>query len=108
MAAGVYIWGAPGFLLGPVLAIIIIQALKVFEIDKKAGFYFSGILDRFMSDKNEKKSKTDEEEGEEATEAASPETGDGDAKPSDGKSGRDSGNNSGGRSGGKKKRSAGR
>lgn len=108
MAAGVYIWGAPGFLLGPVLAIIIIQALKVFEIDKKAGFYFSGILDRFMSDKNEKKSKTDEEEGEEATEAASPETGDGDAKPSDGKSGRDSGNNSGGRSGGKKKRPAGR
>ena len=54
MAAGVYIWGAPGFLLGPVLAIIIIQILKVFDIDKKAGTYFSGILDRFMADRNEK------------------------------------------------------
>ena len=37
MAAGVYIWGAGGFLLGPVLAIIIIQAIKTFEIDKMAG-----------------------------------------------------------------------
>lgn len=55
MAAGVYIWGAPGFLLGPVLAIIIIQALKVFEIDKAFGRYFSGILDRFMKDKDEDK-----------------------------------------------------
>ena len=62
MAAGVYIWGAAGFLLGPVLAIIIIQALKVFEIDKKAGHYFSGILDRLMNDKNEKAVKTDGDE----------------------------------------------
>ena len=61
MAAGVYIWGAPGFLLGPVLAIIIIQALKVFEIDKKAGQYFSGILDRLMSDKDEKGRKKNED-----------------------------------------------
>lgn len=79
MAAGVYIWGAPGFILGPVLAIIIIQALKVFDIDKKAGTYFSGVLDRLMSDKDEKdgkKSKSgkkedgnkdeDEDSGEEA------------------------------------------
>ena len=57
MAAGVYIWGAPGFLLGPVLAIIIIQALKVFEIDQKAGTYFSGILDSLISDKDEKGKK---------------------------------------------------
>ncbi len=62
MAAGVYIWGAPGFLLGPVLAIIIIQALKVFEIDKKAGKYFSGILDRLMNDKSEKTGKADKNE----------------------------------------------
>ena len=54
MAAGVYIWGAPGFLLGPVLAIIIIQIIKIFEIDKKAGFYFSGVLDRLMGDMNVK------------------------------------------------------
>ena len=65
MAAGVYIWGAPGFLLGPVLAIIIIQALKVFEIDQKAGTYFSGVLDSLISDKDEKGKKakpTDSEE----------------------------------------------
>ena len=60
MAAGVYIWGAAGFLIGPVLAIIIIQAIKVFEIDKMAGTYFSGILDRFMKDKNVKEKKTAE------------------------------------------------
>lgn len=51
MAAGVYIWGAPGFLLGPVLAIIIIQIIKIFDIDKKAGLYFSGVLDRLMGDR---------------------------------------------------------
>ena len=62
MAAGVYIWGAPGFLLGPVLSIIIIQALKVFEIDKKAGSYFSGVLDRFMSDKKDEDVTEDAEE----------------------------------------------
>ncbi|MCR5327361.1 MAG: AI-2E family transporter [Saccharofermentans sp.] len=57
MAAGVYIWGAAGFLLGPVLAIIIIQAIKVFDIDKMAGKYFSGILDRLMVSKDEKDKK---------------------------------------------------
>ena len=70
MAAGVYIWGAPGFLLGPVLAIIIIQALKVFEIDKKAGTYFSGVLDSLIDDKDEKDGKkskpaNSEEDGDE-------------------------------------------
>ena len=72
MAAGVYIWGAPGFLLGPVLAIIIIQALKVFEIDQKAGTYFSGILDSLISDKDEKGKKAkpadSEEDGDEDNE----------------------------------------
>ena len=61
MAAGVYIWGAPGFLLGPVLAIIIIQVIKIFDIDKKAGFYFSGVLDRLMGDRNEKDKKAGED-----------------------------------------------
>ena len=65
MAAGVYIWGAPGFLLGPVLAIIIIQALKVFEIDQKAGTYFSGILDSLISDKDEKGKKAKPADSEE-------------------------------------------
>ena len=49
MAAGVYIWGAIGFLLGPALAIIIIQTIKVFEIDKKVGEYLSGVFERFLS-----------------------------------------------------------
>lgn len=79
MAAGVYIWGAPGFLLGPVLAIIIIQALKVFEIDQKAGTYFSGVLDSLISDKDEKGKKAkpadseedgDEDSGEDAKESS--------------------------------------
>lgn len=65
MAAGVYIWGAPGFLLGPVLAIIIIQVLKVFEIDQKAGTYFSGVLDRLISDKDEKGKKAKPADSEE-------------------------------------------
>ena len=62
MAAGVYIWGAAGFLLGPVLAIIIIQAVKVFEIDKMAGKYFSGVFERFMV-KDEKKEKSSKDSG---------------------------------------------
>ncbi len=57
MAAGVYIWGPAGFLLGPVLAIIIIQAIKVFEIDKTLGRYFSGVLDRIMNSKDDAKDK---------------------------------------------------
>ena len=57
MAAGVYIWGAAGFLIGPVLAIIIIQAIKVFEIDKMAGKYFAGVLDRLMVNKDEQENK---------------------------------------------------
>lgn len=61
MAAGVYIWGAAGFLLGPVLAIIIIQVIKVFDIDKMAGKYFSGVLDRFMKDKDKNEKEKEKE-----------------------------------------------
>ena len=57
MAAGVYVWGPVGFLLGPVLAIIIIQVIKVFEIDKSVGRYLSGILDGFMTAKDGKDKK---------------------------------------------------
>ena len=63
MAAGVYIWGPGGFLLGPVLAIIIIQAIKVFEVDKTLGKYLSGVLDRFMNNKDDKDNKNDDPEG---------------------------------------------
>ena len=53
MAVGVYIWGAIGFLLGPALAIIILQTIKVFEIDKKVGEYLSGVFERFLSPKKD-------------------------------------------------------
>ena len=58
MAAGVYIWGAIGFLLGPALAIIIIQTIKVFEIDKKVGEYLSGVFERFFAPKDDGKADT--------------------------------------------------
>ena len=70
MAAGVYIWGAAGFLLGPVLAIIIIQVIKVFDIDKMVGKYFSGVLDRFFKDKNTKDKNTKEKSKAAASEEA--------------------------------------
>ena len=70
MAAGVYIWGAAGFLLGPVLAIIIIQVIKVFDIDKMVGKYFSGVLDRFFKDKNTKDKNTKEKAKAAASEEA--------------------------------------
>ena len=58
MAAGVYIWGAIGFLLGPALAIIILQIIKVFEIDKKVGEYLSGVFERFFAPKKEDQKDT--------------------------------------------------
>lgn len=73
MAVGVYIWGAIGFLLGPALAIIIIQTIKVFEIDKKVGEYLSGVFERFFAPKKEDKEKEEAEgngkDGEEAVTA---------------------------------------
>ena len=55
MAAGVYIWGAVGFLLGPVVLIIIIDIMHVFELDKKIMSFLSRVLSSFM--KTEKKGK---------------------------------------------------
>ncbi|MCQ2515617.1 MAG: AI-2E family transporter [Saccharofermentans sp.] len=48
MAGGVYIWGPIGFLMGPVVFIIIIQTCKVFGLDKKIKVFFSLILEKFM------------------------------------------------------------
>ena len=74
MAAGVYIWGAAGFLIGPVLAILIIQVIRVFEIDKMVGRYFSGILDRFMKDKSAGEEESEKEDSEkESDENSEPE-----------------------------------
>ncbi|MBO4681102.1 MAG: AI-2E family transporter [Clostridiales bacterium] len=63
MAVGVYIWGAIGFLLGPALAIIILQTIKVFEIDKKVGEYLSGVFERFLSPKKEDDGKSKDADG---------------------------------------------
>lgn len=46
MALGVYIWGAIGFLIGPVVFIIIIDVLKVFGMDKKFRSFLSRLLER--------------------------------------------------------------
>lgn len=44
MALGVYIWGAIGFLLGPVVTIIIIDILQVFDLDKKFMDFMGRVL----------------------------------------------------------------
>ena len=69
MAAGVYIWGAIGFLLGPALAIIILQIIKVFEIDKKVGEYLSGVFERFFAPKETDKKADKKKGGKEAAAA---------------------------------------
>ena len=46
MALGVYIWGAIGFLLGPVVFIIILDVFKVFGLDKKFKAFLSRILEK--------------------------------------------------------------
>ncbi len=70
MAAGVYIWGAIGFLLGPALAIIILQIIKVFEIDKKVGEYLSGVFERFFAPKDDEKENGKKKKGGKAAAAA--------------------------------------
>ena len=70
MAAGVYIWGAIGFLLGPALAIIILQIIKVFEIDRKVGEYLSGVFERFFAPKDDEKENGNKKKGGKAAAAA--------------------------------------
>lgn len=70
MAVGVYIWGAIGFLLGPALAIIVLQIIKVFEIDKKVGEYLSGVFERFLSPKKDDGSETEDGTGQNGEKAA--------------------------------------
>ncbi|MCR5804736.1 MAG: AI-2E family transporter [Clostridia bacterium] len=48
MVIGVYVWGAIGFLLGPTVMIIVIQIMKVFELDKKILAFLSRVLGKFM------------------------------------------------------------
>ena len=70
MAAGVYIWGAIGFLLGPAPAIIILQIIKVFEIDRKVGEYLSGVFERFFAPKDDEKENGNKKKGGKAAAAA--------------------------------------
>lgn len=58
MAAGVYIWGAIGFLVGPTVFIIIIQVTKVFSWDKKFLEFFSYVLGKVMDDSDLDADKT--------------------------------------------------
>ena len=49
MALGVYVWGAIGFLLGPVVFIILLDVFKVFGLDKKLQNFLSLVLTKFMN-----------------------------------------------------------
>lgn len=60
MAGGVYIWGPIGFLMGPVVFIITIQACKVFGIDHKIKSTFSILLEKFMTNEDDKPKKRTE------------------------------------------------
>lgn len=46
MIIGVYIWGAIGFLLGPVVLIVVIQTMKVFSLDKRLRRFIATLLQR--------------------------------------------------------------
>jgi predicted PurR-regulated permease PerM len=44
MIIGVAVWGAIGFLVGPVVLLIIIEVLKVFSFDKKLRNFMGRVL----------------------------------------------------------------
>lgn len=46
MIIGVYIWGAIGFLLGPITMIVVIQTMKVFSLDKRLRRFIANLLQR--------------------------------------------------------------
>lgn len=57
MIIGVYIWGVLGFLMGPVVLIIVIQSMKVFSIDKKLRSLIERLLNRLGEDDDEEDKK---------------------------------------------------
>ena len=57
MIIGVYVWGALGFLLGPVVMIIIIHTMKVFSWDKKMRRFIAQILHRISESDDEEDKK---------------------------------------------------
>ena len=50
MIFGVYVWGPIGFLVGPMMLIIVIQIIKVFELDKKFLAFMSRVLKKFVAE----------------------------------------------------------
>lgn len=60
MALGVYIWGAIGFLLGPVVFIIILDVFKVFGFGKTFKAFLSRILAKIMKPDPEARPKEKE------------------------------------------------
>ncbi len=46
MIIGVAIWGAIGFLVGPVVLLIVLEILKVFSFDKKLRDFAGKILSK--------------------------------------------------------------
>ena len=63
MIVGVYIWGAIGFLMGPVVLIIVMQTMKVFGLDKKLRRFIERLLHRIsdIDDEEDKKNMGKEE-----------------------------------------------
>ena len=55
MALGVYVWGAIGFLLGPVVFIILLDVFKTFGLDKKLQNFLSRVLTKFMNNDDDNK-----------------------------------------------------
>ena len=57
MALGVYVWGAIGFLLGPVVFIILLDVFKTFGLDKKLQKFLSRVLTKFMNNDDDDNKK---------------------------------------------------
>ena len=57
MIIGVYVWGALGFLIGPVVLIVVMQTMKVFSLDKKLLLFIEGLLNRLAESDDEEDKK---------------------------------------------------
>ena len=57
MIIGVYVWGALGFLIGPVVLIVVMQTMKVFSLDKKLRRFIEGLLNRMAESDDEEDKK---------------------------------------------------
>ena len=53
MIIGVYVWGALGFLIGPVCMIVVMQTMKVFSLDKKLRRFIERLLNRMAESDDE-------------------------------------------------------